>query len=262
MSNPEIRQIVVIGAGRLAVNLSIAIHKKGFKIIEVCNRTESKGKFLARKLGAGYIPEPELITPDADCYIMAVSDTAIPLVLERLKTGNRLIVHTSGTVDMNILKGASSNVGVIYPLQTFAADKILPFRKVPLCIEASSGENFRMLRSFADSISEKVYPISSQQRRILHLAAVFANNFPNFMVAISQELLRENGIEPGILEPIIRQTAGNAGSGDAFKMQTGPAVREDMETIRKHLELLSTHSDYKEIYDLITRSIIQQKMKS
>ncbi len=127
MSRPEIRKIVIIGAGRLAINLSMAIHKKGYKIIEVCNRTESKGELLARKLKARYIPEPELITTDADCYILAVSDAAIPLVLEHLKTGNRLIVHTSGTIKLNILQSVSSNFGVIYPLQTFTASKFAPF---------------------------------------------------------------------------------------------------------------------------------------
>ena len=262
MSKPEIRKIVILGAGRLAVNLSMAIHKKGYDIAEVCNRTERKGKSLAGKLKTRYIPEPEMITPDADLYILAVSDSAIPLFLERLKTGNRLIIHTSGSVKMDILQGVSANFGVIYPPQTFTSNRLLSFRSIPLCIEANSGKNLDILRSFADSLSEKVYTINSDQRRLLHLSAVFASNFTNFMVAISQELVLENGMDFGILEPIIRQTAGNASSGDVFKLQTGPAVREDRETIREHLKLLTNHPDYKEIYDLITRNIIQHKKKS
>ena len=262
MSKPEIRKIVILGAGRLATNLSMAIHKKGYDIVEVCNRTESKGKSLAGKIKARYIPEPEMITPDADLYILALSDAAIPLFLKRIKIGNRLIVHTSGSLKIDILRGVSVNYGVIYPPQTFTAQSLLRFRTVPLCIEASSGKNLLLLKSFADSLSEKVYTINSNQRRVLHLSAVFANNFTNFMVAISQELLLENGMDFGILEPIIRQTAGNASSGDVFKMQTGPAVREDRETIREHLKLLSNHPDYKEIYYLITRNIIQRKKKS
>jgi predicted short-subunit dehydrogenase-like oxidoreductase (DUF2520 family) len=262
MLKPEIRKIVILGAGRLAVNLSMAIHKKGYDIVEVCNRTESKGKRLAWKLKARYIPEPEMITPDADLYILAVSDTAIPLLLDRIKTGNRLIIHTSGSVKMDVLREVSENFGVIYPPQTFTDHKLLRFRTVPLCIEASSGKNLLVLKSFAGSLSEKVYTINSDQRRILHLSAVFASNFTNFMVAISQELLLENGMDLRILEPIIRQTAGNASSDDVFKMQTGPALREDRETIREHLQLLSNHPDYKEIYDLITRNIIQRKKES
>ena len=260
MSKPEIRKIVILGAGPLAVNLSMAIYKKGYDIVEVCNRTETKGKKLAGKLKARYIPEPEMITPFADLYILAVSDVAIPLLLERIKT-DRLIVHTSGSVKMEILRDVSPKFGVIYPPQTFTVHKLLPFRTVPLCIEASSVKNLHLLKSFADSLSEKVYTINSDQRRVLHLSAVFASNFTNFMVAISQELVLENGMDFGILRPIIRQTAGNASSGDIFKMQTGPAVREDRETIRQHLDMLSSHPDYKEIYDLITRNIIQRKKK-
>jgi predicted short-subunit dehydrogenase-like oxidoreductase (DUF2520 family) len=191
-----------------------------------------------------------------------VSDGAIPLLLERIKTGNRLIIHMSGSVKMDILHGVSANFGVIYPPQTFTTHTLLRFRKVPLCIEASSGKNLLLLKSFAKSLSEKVYTINSDQRRILHLSAVFANNFTNFMVAISQELLLENGMDFGILEPIIRQTAENASAVDVFKMQTGPAMREDRETIRQHHDLLVNHPDYKEIYDLITRNIIQRKKKS
>jgi predicted short-subunit dehydrogenase-like oxidoreductase (DUF2520 family) len=262
MLKPEIRKIVILGAGRLAINLSMAIHKKGYDIVEVFNRTESKGKRLAGKLKARYVPEPEMITPDADLYILAVSETAIPLLLDRIKTGNRLIIHTSGCLKMDVLKKVSRNFGVIYPPQTFTSHILLNFRMVPLCIEASSGKNLHLLRSFADSLSEKVYIINSDQRRILHLSAVFASNFTNFMVAISQELLLENGMDFRILEPIIRQTAGNASSKDVFKMQTGPAVRKDRETIREHLQLLSNHPEYKEIYDLITRNIIQRKKRS
>jgi predicted short-subunit dehydrogenase-like oxidoreductase (DUF2520 family) len=261
MLNPGIRKIVIIGAGRVAVNLSVAIRKGGYKIIEVCNRTESKGQHLAGKLKARYVREPEMINPDADLYILAVSDAAIPLMLKRLTTGNGIVVHTSGSVSMDILQVASPNFGVIYPLQTFTLKKMLPFRNVPLCIEASSGEILLRIRSFADSLSRKVYMINSGQRRILHLSAVFANNFTNFMIAISQELLKQNSIDFGILEPIIRQTARNMVSGDAFKLQTGPAIREDMETISLHLDLLSSHPEYKEIYDLITQNIIQHKKK-
>jgi predicted short-subunit dehydrogenase-like oxidoreductase (DUF2520 family) len=261
MSKPEIRKVVIVGAGRLAVNLSMAIHHQGYEIVEVCNRTELKGKSLAGILKAKYIPEPEMITPEADLYILAVSDAAIPLLLERIKTRG-LVIHTSGSVPMDVLRHVTPNYGVLYPPQTFNIRTLLRFTKVPLCIEASSGENLRLLKSFADSLSEKVYMINSGQRRILHLSAVFASNFSNYMVAISEALLLENGIDFGILEPIIRQTSVNASKGGVFKKQTGPAVRGDSETIRQHLELLSNHPDYKEIYTLITRNIIQYKMKS
>jgi predicted short-subunit dehydrogenase-like oxidoreductase (DUF2520 family) len=259
---PEIRKVVILGAGRLAVNLSIAIHMKGYAITEVYNRTASKGISLARRIGSKYVQQPEMISTDADLYILAVSDAAIPDLLSRISISGRLIVHTSGTVEMDILKKVSPDYGVVYPPQTFTGRKLLGFRKVPLCIEANSEKNLALLRTFAESLSENVYTIGSRQRRILHLSAVFAGNFTNFMIAVSQELLLENGMDFKILEPIIRQTAGNASSGDVFKLQTGPAVREDMQTIAEHLELLSNHPGYRDIYELITRNIIQRKNKT
>ena len=163
---------------------------------------------------------------------------------------------------MDFLKGISENIGVLYPPQTFTNSRIISFRKVPLCIEANSDENLKRLQSFAESLSEMVYPIDSVQRKILHLSAVFANNFTNLFYTISEELLHENGMDFNILTPIIHQTAHNAASGDVFKFQTGPAIREDSATIMEHLKLLSKHPDYQEIYSLITKNIIQRKKKS
>ena len=259
MSNPEIRKIVIIGAGRLAINLSMVIHKKGYELAEVCNRSEIPGKALAKRVNAHYIPMPGMITPDADLYIVCVSDAVIEEVLSKINT-DHFIVHTSGTVGIDVLKKVSQNYGVLYPLQTFTFNRLNDCRTVPLCIEANTENNLEILKHFAESLSENVYVANSGQRRILHLSAVFANNFTNFMYSISQELLKENEMDFRILAPIIMQTAENASSMDIFELQTGPAVRGDMDTIRKHQELLSNHPEYKEIYDLITRNIIQLKM--
>jgi predicted short-subunit dehydrogenase-like oxidoreductase (DUF2520 family) len=262
MLKPEIRKVVILGAGRLAVNFSMAVRKKGYEIVEVYNRTPAKGIVLARKLKASYISEPEMITPFADLYLVVISDAAIPQILKRLKIGNKLIVHTSGSVGMEVLEDVSPNIGVIYPPQTFTAGRLLSFRTVPLCIEANSGVNLQRIRTFAETLSKKVYVINSDQRKVLHLSAVFASNFTNFMIAVSQQLLLENGLDFGILGPIIRQTAANAASGDVFGKQTGPAIREDRETLRKHRKLLENHPGYQEIYDIITRHIIKRKNES
>jgi predicted short-subunit dehydrogenase-like oxidoreductase (DUF2520 family) len=262
MLKPEIRKIVILGAGRLALNLATAIHRNGYEIAEVYNRTESRGKKLAGKVNAKYISQPELITRDADLYLLALSEAAIPAMLQRLQSGDHLVVHSSGSVNMDVLQDVSRNYGVMYPPQTFTNTALPSFRNVPLCIEANSAENLNLLKSFAEKLSDKVYFIDSDQRRILHLSAVFANNFTNFMYSISENLLKENGMDFTILEPIIKRTALNASKGNVFSKQTGPASREDRETIKKHLEMLSAHPEYKEIYDLITAKIIQRKLKS
>ena len=261
MSVKPIRKVVILGAGRLAASLSVAIRKKGYDIVEVYNRTETPGKVLARKLKARYVPEPEMLTKDADLYILAVSDRAIPEVLSRLKCGNMLVVHTSGSAGMNVIKSSSTRYGVIYPPQTFTMKRLVNFRSVPLCIEGSSAEVEEHLHSFAASLSGQVFRINSDQRKILHLAAVFANNFTNFMYVIAHDLLTEKGMDTGMLEPIIRLTAAGTAAGNVAAMQTGPAIRGDMDTIREHLALLSGHPDYKEIYELISKRIIQMGKK-
>ncbi|MCX6245388.1 MAG: DUF2520 domain-containing protein [Bacteroidetes bacterium] len=262
MSKHPIRKIVILGAGRLATNLSVAIRKKGYEIAEVYNRTERHGTTLARKLKARYVSEPELLTKEADLYILAVSDGAIPEVLSHLKCGNQLLVHTSGSAGMDVLKTSSSRHGVIYPPQTFTMKRLVNFRSVPLCIEGNSAETAEQLTSFAATLSDQVFSINSDQRKILHLAAVFANNFTNFMYVIAQELLTEKGMDFRMLEPIIRLTAARTASGNVAEKQTGPAIRGDMDTMREHLALLSGHPDYKEIYELISQRIIEKGNKT
>jgi len=259
---PEIRNITILGAGRLASAFSLAIRKEGYTISEVYNRDEKRGKKLAGLLSADYVPEPEQLSLDADLYILAVSDDAIPVIAGRFHCGEKLIVHTSGTVAMDVLQTSSKNTGVIYPPQTFISKRIRNFRPVPLCIEANSSGSLALLQTFAGSLSDKVYTLNSAQRKMVHLAAVFAANFTNFMYGISQEILRENDLPFEILEPIIRQTAANVKAADVFRLQTGPAIREDHGTLAAHLELLSSHPGYREIYQLISKTIIQQKKDS
>jgi len=200
----------------------------------------------------------ETIVSDEDAennhiYIIAVSDDAISSVSQKLIKSKSLIAHTSGSVALSKLpKGLRR--GVFYPLQTFSKERKVDFKTVPFCIEAENNSDLTLLKDLASTISDSIYEISSEQRKSLHLAAVFANNFTNHLYQISKEICKMNEIPFDILKPLIKETALKIENHQPAEMQTGPAVRYDQKTIEKHLEMLN-NENYKKAYQLLTKSI-------
>ncbi|MFZ4523445.1 MAG: Rossmann-like and DUF2520 domain-containing protein [Bacteroidales bacterium] len=259
MLNGEFEEIVIVGAGRLAKHLGLALFEQGLKIIQIYNRTPESGRDLAGKVGAAYTDDLQKINSGADLYILAVADSVLEDLSSVLRLDGKLVVHASGTIDMDVLSPVSLNRGVFYPLQTFSQNGSVDFRRVPICIEGSSQESLRQLKTLADKISRNVHYLNSEKRRILHLGAVISSNFTNFLYAITEDLLRSNEIPLSLLEPLIQQTAGNVKHGNLFLSQTGPAARNDYKVLEKHRELLAGYPDFLEIYNLLSENIINYK---
>ena len=259
MYTGEVNEIVIIGAGRLAAHLGKAFLRQGMKVVQVYNRTPGRGRDLANRIGAGFTSEIPEIYLQADLYILAVSDSVLGELASRLTLKNGLVVHTSGTVEMDILSPISENIGVFYPVQTFSQNRRVNFQTIPVCIEGNSDSTLHTLSDFANKLTNRVYILDSDQRRLLHLAAVFSSNFTNLLYAVSEELLLEHDIPFELLKPLILQTSRNVIKGNLVQYQTGPAVREDTKVLEKHREMLSGHPDYLEIYNQMSKNIIKQK---
>jgi predicted short-subunit dehydrogenase-like oxidoreductase (DUF2520 family) len=255
----KIQNIVLIGAGNLATNLGVALHELKFNVAQVYNRTPEKGKALAARIGADYTEETEAIILNADIYILAVTDSVIEEVAMKLPLKDQLVVHTAGTIDMNILAHVSENIGVFYPVQTFPGKSRINFTEVPICLEANSPHVETHLAEFANKLSKNVHFLDSSNRKILHLSAVFASNFTNFMNVLAEDLLNDYEIPFDLLKPIIRQTGKNARRNRLFRYQTGPAVRGDNLVLQKHRDLLAAYPEYLELYNLISDNIIKYK---
>jgi predicted short-subunit dehydrogenase-like oxidoreductase (DUF2520 family) len=243
--------IVLIGTGNVASHLFHAFRKRDeLQIIQVAGRSlqalEQFGKWT--KISSGFT-NLDL----ADIYIIALSDNAIATVSKEINVENKLVVHTSGSVEMTSLS-EKNRTGVFYPLQTFSRERKVNFKTVPICIEAGQREDLAMLERLASTLTDKVYKISSEERKALHLAAVFANNFTNHMYAIANDICLENGLPFEILYPLIEETGKKVTSLAAYDAQTGPARRNDQETIKRHLGLLKDPLR-KEIYSILSKSI-------
>lgn len=251
--------IVIIGAGNVATHLSIALTKAGLKPVQILSKTENNAAKLAFLINSQYTTNPDELK-DADLYILAVSDSAINEIIELPRLKNKFIAHTAGSVPMKVFKKVTPKYGVLYPLQTLKKSIEVDFTKVPLCIEASDEQSLLMLKQIAYKISDNVYFVNSEQRKNLHLSAVFANNFVNHLFAIANDIVEKSGVDKKILLPLIEQTFLNIQKNKPAMIQTGPAIRNDFSTIDNHLELLKQFPEiYSSVYKLISKSIQEFK---
>jgi predicted short-subunit dehydrogenase-like oxidoreductase (DUF2520 family) len=248
-------RIVILGTGNLATQLGMAFHAQHAEIIQVYGRSGACASDLANLLGCIFTTSKLEISTDADLYILAVSEAAITEVLSDAPIRNRLIVHTSGSISIDILATFSNNYGVFYPLQTLSKQKAVDFSAVPICIEANSAENLEKLSRLAKTISDQVFEIDSTQRRQLHLAAVFVCNFVNHFYAIGEKLLQEQKLDYNLIKPLILETASKATLFSPPEVQTGPAVRENQTIMKQHLKMLEQHPEWQELYALISKDI-------
>lgn len=254
-------KVVFIGAGNLATNLSLALKKAGFTIVQIYSRTAKSSEILAKKTNASFTNNIKKIQPDADLYIASITDDILSETLQKLTFTPTLLVHTSGSLPMNLLKNISTDYGVIYPLQTFTKNKISDFKKIPICIEANNKVIEKKLIKISGKISTQVHVFNSEQRGKIHLAAVFACNFTNHMYAVANEILKKEPLSFDLLIPLLKETLFNALESSPFDAQTGPAIRNDIKIMAKHNEMLSDYPLFKKIYSFVSESIYRSKLK-
>ncbi|PWL39100.1 DUF2520 domain-containing protein [Flagellimonas aquimarina] len=242
--------IVIVGTGNVAKHLFNAFAKsEEVKIVQVVGRNQNSLEGFSN-----IVPFSNDFAQivDADVYIIAVKDDAIAKVSQSLASKKGIVVHTSGSVEMDSI--VSPNRGVFYPLQTFTKDKALDFKSIPICIEAKQDESLKVVQMLGEDISEKVYVITSDQRKKLHLAAVFANNFTNHLYSISESICLQEGLSFELLQPLILETAKKIQSISPKEAQTGPARRNDKKSIQNHLSLLKDKKQT-ELYILFSEAI-------
>jgi predicted short-subunit dehydrogenase-like oxidoreductase (DUF2520 family) len=251
-------RITLIGSGNVATHLGAAFKNAGHKIVQVYSRNPQNAALLAFHIGAEAIDNLDNIDTYTDIFIISVVDDAIAGMAQQLASYDKLIVHTSGATSLYNLTAFTDKAGVFYPLQTFSKTKEVDFRSVPLCLEGTDETITKTLKQLAQTISNKVYMVDSSQRRTLHLAAVFACNFPNYLYRVAQELLAEKDMDFDLLRPLILETAEKVQQQFPADVQTGPAIRGDQKTIGNHLQMLKNEPELEQLYHLLSQGIIKK----
>jgi len=259
-------KVALIGAGNLAWHLAMALDNAGHHVAEVYSRQPANARRLVSRLYDAQI-NPDLNFADSACelFVLAVPDDAHEAVVRQLVLPEQaMLVHTSGTKTLyslrqlvDIYSDVPVRSGVFYPLQTFTAQTdALPFEEVPLCIEASDSQTEGHLVALGQELSTIVYLVNSQERRVLHVAAVFACNFTNYLFGLAKDITDGEGLEFDLLKPLIQETVRKAlAASHPAEVQTGPARRGDLGTLDLHLTYLSGRPEWLEIYEVLTDHI-------
>lgn len=248
-----------IGAGNLAWHLAPVLDNTDFAVREVYSRNSKNAVAIVEKLYQARVKNDlDFSSSTSKIFILAVTDDAIAEILPELQLpANAFLIHTSGSRSLSALGYAPTpNVGVLYPLQTFTKGRKIDFKDIPILIESENTSTEKLLIEMGKAISRKVLKISSEQRKALHVAAVFASNFTNHMLRLSSEIIEENKLNFDLLKPLIVETINKSLSLGPDKSQTGPAKRADLEILDKHLEFLESDESVAEIYRIVSQHIV------
>ncbi len=253
----SIQRIVLIGAGNMATILGKAFQAAGLHVAQVYNRTLSSAQTLGKELSCEYTDQLDQLTVEADLYLLCVSDHAITELIPQLSyLEDKLIAHTSGATPSSIFQAYFSRYGVFYPLQSLSKSQAVELSQVPFCIHAPQASDLMILEDMALQLSQKVYQIDDEQRSLLHVAAVFVNNFSNHLFDLMDHWLQAENIPFDLLRPLILGGAQKVQHVSPKDAQTGPAIRADENTIARHLEILrEKRPDLVELYQIFTKSI-------
>ncbi|PSR09361.1 MAG: DUF2520 domain-containing protein [Bacteroidetes bacterium] len=252
------KDIVLVGAGNVAWHLGRQLAHCGLCVSYVWSRSAEKATALANHLGCPGGNTLQDIPPRAALYLIAVKDDAIAAVaatLAQVIAPGALVLHTAGATPSTVLSPYFSHYGVFYPLQTFSRDREVDFKTIPLCLFTAQQADYPAVANLARLLSTKVYAVSDEQRAQLHLAAIFVNNFTNYLQHISRSLLREHNLPEELVQPLLMETILKLQDLTPREAQTGPAIREDQATIERHLAMLHDHPQWADIYTILTAGI-------
>jgi predicted short-subunit dehydrogenase-like oxidoreductase (DUF2520 family) len=247
-------QVVIIGSGNTATILGKLLKKNGFHISQVISRNIAHAEILANALNCSASDFTSPMDETADIYLIAVSDKIIHEVVNHIPKNNKLILHTAGSVSINVLKNVSNQFGVLYPLQSLRKE-IANSPEIPFLIEGNNQEVSDKIMLIAQKISNQVAIANDEMRLKLHLSAVFVNNFTNHLYTMIADYCRKEQLEFDLLKPLIFETANRLKFVRPNVVQTGPAIRNDASTIERHDQLLENYPELKEMYTYFTKQI-------
>ena len=249
--NQSMIKIILLGAGNVGHHLSKAFDKSTeIDLVQWYSRDNSKVSY--NDIDTEIINDLSKIK-SADIYVISISDSYVGKISEKLNVSEKLVVHTSGSLDLSVIDEKNRR-GVFYPLQTLSKNKEIELAKVPICIESENNKDLVLLETISKYIGCKTYKIDYNERKILHLAAIFSNNFVNHMFTIAKEILDDKNLDFNILKPLINETVDKIHKLDPENVQTGPAIRNNNEIILNHIKTLKK-DDHKKLYELMTKLI-------
>lgn len=250
-------QVIILGSGNMAFAILTSCLNTDVEIVGIFSKTKENSIALSNNFNVKAYQSISEIPTNADLYLLCINDDSINEVANNLPIVDGLVVHCSGLKPISELN-KQINQAVFWPIESINKNSFSDFKNTPICIEANSEENYRIIEAFADRLSKNVNKISSAERQYLHLAATITNNFSNHLIALAKQELDFQHLDYTILKHLLTKAINNSFNFEPSKIQTGPAIRNDISTMQKHLSLLqNTHT--KDLYELMSKSIFELK---
>lgn len=253
-------KITILGSGNVATQLGVALKDAGHEIAQVYSRNADNARALAAVLGCAATCVMDDIDTAVEMIVFAVKDDALSTLADVVgpKVTDAVLVHTAGSVPMDVFAGHAQHYGVLYPMQTFSKERKVYFREIPVFVEASDDETLQKIKMLATTVTDSVNELSSEKRKSLHLAAVFACNFTNHCYRLAERVLEDAGIDFSLYLPLIDETARKVHELKPKEAQTGPAIRYDETVINRHLSMIDDER-MRDIYRIMSQSIHEGK---
>lgn len=255
-------KIVLLGSGKAATGLGLALLGNGNTILQVYSRNLKHAKLLAKDLGCGFTHKTDEIIQDADLYLLAIKDDAVPDFLKTLKIKKGILAHVSGILGSDVFPARFKETGVFYPMKSFSDKTKTDLKDALILVEGSSKKVVDQLLILGKSLSPQVLHARNGMRMSVHLAAVFSNNFPNYLNSIAEQILKKEGLSLSVFLPMLKSWVNNLEHNSPRKLQTGPAKRGDLKTLKAHEMMLSNNPEIKKIYRLLSQSILKAERDS
>lgn len=251
-------RIVIIGSGNVATVLGRLCIKNSHQVVQVISRNVAHAKLLADELGCAYADFAGSTDTTAELFLIAVNDAALQQINSSFHFGNKLALHTAGSVSKDVLKPVSVNYGVLYPLQSIRKEMMYD-NQIPFLVDGNTEETKTLIEDFAKTISTEVAQATDDERLKLHVAAVVVSNFTNHLYALAEDFCNKEKVDFKLLTALIKETAARVDTISPSNSQTGPAVRKDVFTLEKHIRLLTEYPRLKQVYLKLTDSIMNDK---
>lgn len=190
----------------------------------------------------------------ADIYIIAVTDSSVAAVAGQLKLQEQIVVHTAAAVSKEALHECSKNFGILYPLQSLI--KEIPTPSIPVLTDSNNEITAKALIKFCSGWADHVQAANDEERLKLHIAAVFVNNFTNYIYTVTEQYCKKEQLKFNMLYPLIEETITRLKFYSPSLIQTGPATRADHITISKHTEMLQNYPELHNLYNVFTNMIL------
>ena len=250
-------RVVIVGSGNVATILGRLIKKSGHEVVQVISRDKEHARALAAELQCSFIDYAGPVDRGAEFYLFAINDSALYELSNAFHLDKAMVVHTAGSIPKDVLQHISVNYGVLYPLQSLRKE-METARDIPMLVDGNTPEAITLIADFARTISDTVSVAGDEERLKLHVAAVIVSNFTNHLYALAEDFCEKEKVDFNMLVPLIRETANRIATHSPAAVQTGPAVRNDIYTLDKHLRLLANYPKLKYVYLKLTESIMNK----